>query len=305
MAPSPRREKSAGPPEAAMLVALRAEHRHIAAVMALLSQQLNAIERGDLVDTHVLYEIMDYMVTWPDRFHHPREDLIYDHVAEVDQGMAGEVRELERDHDHMAREGREVLYVIERWRAGELSGREVVDKGRGYVRRAHEHMNLEEDEVFPLIDAVLTRSDWRDLEAEDSLNPAADPVFGRRVQREFRHLARKVRRSLRHGVEQGAVIEWVGIEALLESWEVMTMAWQGGATITGDHLRSSLREATYIVLDRPLQAPLLCAANNARLTLSWLEELSQLSRDTVADLTRVNRERKDRLRLLRRAGAPR
>jgi AcrR family transcriptional regulator len=41
-----------------MLVALRAEHRHIAAVMALLSQQLNAIERGDLVDTHVLYEII-------------------------------------------------------------------------------------------------------------------------------------------------------------------------------------------------------------------------------------------------------
>lgn len=305
MAATARSAGAAPPSEAAMLVALRAEHRHIAAVMALLAQQLNAIERGDLVDTHVLYEIMDYMVTWPDRFHHPREDLIYDYLAEVDHGMAGEVSDLEHEHDRMAREGREMLYFIERWRAGEVSGREVVDRGRAYIKGSHDHMNLEEEEIFPLIDAVLTRSDWRDLEAEDELQPAADPVFGRRVQREFRHLARKVRRSLRHGVEQSAVIEWVGIEALVESWDVMAMALQSGRVTTSDHLRSSLRESLYIALDRPLQAPLLCAANNARLTLSWLEDMAALSGDLLADLSRVDRDRRDRLRLLRRAGAPR
>ena len=61
--------------------ALRAEHRHIATVMQLFADQLKAIEEGQLVDTHVVYEIMDYMVTWPDRYHHPREDLIYSRVA--------------------------------------------------------------------------------------------------------------------------------------------------------------------------------------------------------------------------------
>ena len=64
--------------------ALRAEHRHIATVMQLFADQLKAIESGELVDTHVVYEIMDYMVTWPDRYHHPREDLIYGRVAELD-----------------------------------------------------------------------------------------------------------------------------------------------------------------------------------------------------------------------------
>ena len=288
-----------------MLMALRAEHRHIATVMALLSQQLNAIERGELVATHVLYEIMDYMVTWADRFHHPREDRIYDHVAEVDRGLAGNLRNLERDHDRMARDGREMLHVIERWRAGELCGHEVVDRGRAYVGRCHTHMNLEEDEVFPLIDTVLTRSDWRDLEAEDVLHPASDPVFGRRVQREFRHLARRVRRSLRHGVEDATVLERVGLEALRESWEIMAMAWQSGRTLSVDYLRLSLRESLYIALDRPLQAPLLCATNNARLTLAWLEDMSVVSADVLGDLVRVNRERRDRLRLFRRAGGPR
>jgi hypothetical protein len=92
----------------------------------------------------------------------------------------------------------------------------VVRLGRDYIRHSHEHMNLEEDEVFPLLQAVLTRSDWRELALENSLHPASDPVFGRRVQREFRQLARKLRRRLRRGVERGAVTEWVGVEAVLD-----------------------------------------------------------------------------------------
>ena len=73
-----------GKAEQPMMAALRAEHRHIASVMELMTGQLDAIERGELVDTHVLYETMHYMVTWPDKFHHPREDLIYGRVAELD-----------------------------------------------------------------------------------------------------------------------------------------------------------------------------------------------------------------------------
>ena len=59
-----------------MIATLLSEHRHLASVMGLFKEQLSAIEQGQLVDTHVVYEIMDYIVRWPDRFHHPREDLI-------------------------------------------------------------------------------------------------------------------------------------------------------------------------------------------------------------------------------------
>ena len=100
-----------------MIKALKAEHRHIASVMQLLVDQLNAIENGEVVDTHVVYEIMDYMVSWPDRFHHPREDLVYGRVAELDPSLADSVDSLQRDHDQTARSGREVLGIIERWHA--------------------------------------------------------------------------------------------------------------------------------------------------------------------------------------------
>jgi hypothetical protein len=47
--------------EQPLMKALRAEHRHMGTVMQLLADQLKAIESGELVDTHVVYEIMH---TW-------------------------------------------------------------------------------------------------------------------------------------------------------------------------------------------------------------------------------------------------
>ena len=61
----------------------------------------------------------------------------------------------------------------------------------------------------------------RELAEDDKLRPVADPVFGPRVQREFRNMTRKLRRSLRSTVERGTMVEWIGIEAFMESVEVM------------------------------------------------------------------------------------
>lgn len=287
-------------PEAPMLTALRGEHRHIASVLALLSDHLNAIERSDLVNTAVVREIMEYMVSWLDRNHHPREDLIYGYASELDQGIAEDRRLLEKDHDRMARSGRDLLTLIDLWRTGEANGAELVIKGREYVQASYAHMSYEEQHIFPAIDKRLSRSDWRELAADEQLKPMGDPVFGRRVKREFRNMARKLRRSLRRGVERRAVAEWVGIESLFEAYEVVSMAAQSGQTLSKDQLVTGLRESVYIVLDKPLQSPILCTANNTRLAVEWLEEMQEVYRDAAVDLLRVNRERRDRLRLLKR-----
>jgi len=292
------------PEEAPMLAALRAEHRHLASVLALLSEHIGAVERGEPVNTHVIYETMEYMVTWVDRHHHAREDIIYDYAADVVRGLRDDRRNLEHEHDMMARQGRDMLHCVERWRAGEADGSELVRLGRDYVQRSYRHMIHEEQEVFPAIDDILSVEDWRELAADEQLKPLRDPVFGRRVSREFRNLARKLRRRLRRGVERRAVADWVGIEALLEGAEVISMATQNGRVATRDQFLTSLRESVYITLDAPLKAPLLCAANNTWRSLEWLEEMREIYRDAAVDLVRINHERKDRLRLLRRADPP-
>ena len=281
-----------------LLQALYAEHRHIASVMQLFNEQLKAIAAAELVDTHVVYEIMDYMVTWPDRFHHPREDLIYGRVAELDTAAADNVDSLQRDHDHMAKKGQEVLRNIQQWRNGEMSGEVLVKSGRAYIDHMYEHMNSEEKLVFPQIAAVLSADDWRELEQDDQLRPVTDPVFGQRVQREFRNMARKLRSNVRRGVERGTLVEWLSIEAVMESLEVLSMAYESARGSAGEHVRIAWEEGLELFRESAVTAPLRCAANNARLGLRLIQEIADISREALGDISRVNQERKDRIRLL-------
>lgn len=299
-APATRKSERSAPVASSqpLMNALRAEHRHMATIMKLFAEQLNAIEAGDLVDTHVVYEIMDYMVTWPDRFHHPREDLIYARVAELDGKAADDVDTLQRDHDHTAKRGRSVLAEIRRWREGEISGTVVVEQGRAYIDHIHEHMNVEEKVVFPHIESVLSNEDWRELAEDDELRAVGESILGPQVQREFRNMTRKLRRSLRRRVERGVMVEWVDLEAFMESVEVVSIAYESARDATGEKVRGAFKEGMDLLRNDFFSAPLKIAGNNARVTFSILGEVAQISRETLGDLGRVNQERKDRLRLL-------
>jgi len=266
--------------------------------MQLFTEQLDAIEAAEPVDTHVVYEIMDYMVSWPDRYHHPREDLIYGRVAELDVAAADNVDSLQRDHDSMAKSGREVLRQIQLWRDGEVSGAVPVKSGRAYVDHLYQHMNSEESLVFPQIAEILSAGDWVELEQDDQLIPIPDPVFGKRVQREFRNMARKLRTTVRRGVERGTLAEWLAIEALMESVEVVSMAIESARGTAGEHARTAWDEGLEMFRESVVTAPWLCAANNARLGLQLVQEVAEISRDALGDLSRVNQERKNRIRLM-------
>src|SRR6056297_37395 len=286
--------------EQPLMKALRAEHRHMATVMQLFEEQLCAIEAGELVDTHVVYEIMDYMVCWPDRFHHPREDMIYARLAERHAGARDDVDTLQRDHDESARRGRKLLTDIKRWRAGGLDGKAIVKSGRDYVEHCYGHMNLEEKLVFPQIETGLTLRDWRELAADDQLEAVSSPVFGPRVTREFRNLARKLKRGVRRSVERGTMVEWIGIEAFMESLDVLAIAYESALDTTGEHLREALHDSGDLLLEAPLRAPWRIAANNTRVSFRLLGDVLKISRNTLDDLGQVNRDRLDRVRLLDR-----
>lgn len=298
---APARKKAAASyaaPEQPIMKALRAEHRHIASVMQLFTEQLKALEDGKYVDGHVVFEIMDYMSTWPDRYHHPREDLIYCRVAELDPKAADEVDSLQRDHDHNAARGRELLKEIEGWRDGDVSHISVIKHGRAYIDHMYEHMNIEEKVVFPHIEAILTLEEWRELAEDDQLRAVSDPVFGPRVQREFRNMARKMRRRVRHTVERGAMLEWIGVEALMESLEVLSMAYDSARATASDHLQAAIDDSKDIANESLLSAPVRCSVNNTRLGLKLVEEMLGISKETLKDLVRINQFRRKRAQML-------
>jgi hemerythrin-like domain-containing protein len=297
-AQKPQARARKGARDLPLMNTLRSEHLHMASVMELFKEQLHAIEAGKVVDTHVVYELMDYLVRWPDRFHHPREDLIYGRVAEIDASVADSVDSLQREHDAMGRQSRAVLKDIEKWREGSADGQLVINSGRAYIEKLYTHMNNEEKVVFPQIEAALSTTDWRELEMDDQLRPVSDPVFGGRIDRDFRNLARKLRRKVRVGVERGAMAEWISIEAFMESVDVLSMAYETTRDTAGDRLRGAVGDNVDLMRENPLTGPWRCLFSNTRMTFKLLGEVADISRDTLEDLSRVNQARKDRVHMV-------
>jgi len=284
-----------------LMATLLAEHKHLAHIIKTMEGQLDALAAGAPVDSHVLFEIMSYMVSWADRYHHPREDLIYGRAAELDQLLADDVDSLQRQHDTMAREALALQQLISEWRRGKADSGALVAAGRAYIDHSFAHMRSEEELVFPRIEAVLTPADWLELELDDRLQPASDPVFGPRIDREFRNLRRKLRRGLRRGVEQGVLAEWMGLVAILESLEVLGTANQSAAQATADALRTSLRDSLRILRESPLTAAPRCLINNTRLGGRWLGTVAGITSDAISDLARINRARQQQLDELKSA----
>ncbi|MCX2979799.1 cation-binding protein [Halieaceae bacterium IMCC14734] len=303
-------DSDAQPDRHPVLATLYAEHRYMATLMKLLTEQLTALEHDEPVDAHVLYELMQYMSSFPDQYHHPREDMVYQRAAQLDPGLADSVDTLERDHDYLAKVGSDTLAAIQNWRSGTKPAKDIVAHGHEYVAALYRHMSGEEKIIFPHIERLLSDADWAELESEDLLAPVADPVFGTRVAREYRKLARSARRALREGAEDVAVGEWIGVEAMLEGLEVINIALDSGKAAARDHFEEALAENISIVEEAREQGglvlvPLRCAMANTGHYFGFLRDCGQLLRDTGDDLVEVNRGMRQRLQFGRREGAGR
>ena len=91
----------------------------------------------------------------------------------------------------------------------------------------------------------------------------------------------------------------------MESLEVVSMAYESARDTAGEHARTALQNSVELFREAPFSAPLRVVANNARATVNLLWEVVGISRETLQDLSRVNQERKDRVRLMDRGSARR
>jgi hemerythrin-like domain-containing protein len=168
---------------------IREEHRSLSAVvhsLGILARE--ARDRGLVPDYELFTVILDYIESFSNRFHHPKEDeylfaALRRRCTEANQAL--EVLELEHARgDEMLQDLR---YLLARCRVG---GAAAVDAFAAAVEEYADshwrHMRLEEDVVLPLAEQRLTEADWRPIDAAFQANE--DPLFGGRPTEEFRKL---------------------------------------------------------------------------------------------------------------------
>lgn len=127
-------------------------------------------------DLGLLHEIIAYCLAYPDQYHHPKEDLVYEALRRHDPEGAGAVDDIVAEHRELTIATREVAAALEVARSGEERGcRDLRVMLRSFVRSYRDHMRKEDQEFFPYAYCALAPEEWSTLEAE--ISDPTDPLL--------------------------------------------------------------------------------------------------------------------------------
>lgn len=176
---------------------IRDEHRALSAVLRTLVRMLADHGRdGTLPDFDLLRAMLFYVDEFPDQLHHKEESgLLFPRVRLRSPDAHATLDRLDREH----REGHVALLALEHaLLAFEMMGparRETFEQAlQRYVDFCLTHIRIEETEVLPLAEAVLTEHDWAELDTVFALNH--DPLTGHPPPNEYGALFRRIRAAM-------------------------------------------------------------------------------------------------------------
>lgn len=168
---------------------IRQEHAALAAMLRSIVMLLEQHrKKGTLPDFAALRAMLFYVDEFPEKRHHRKEtDLLFPKLR-ARTPMSRELMDrLDSDHAWGERRIRNVEHAL---LAFEMLGeprREAFESAvNDYVDFYLNHMALEEREILPLAERVLTENDWRDLDEAFSQN--RDPMTGHVADLEYNAL---------------------------------------------------------------------------------------------------------------------
>jgi len=158
---------------------IREEHRALAAVLHGMLHLMGEIgTRGKAPDFLLLGAMVYYIDTFPERFHHPKEDRYLFRILRLRHlGAAPLLDRLETEHRAGAEKIRALEQALARYNAGgptEFSNfRAAVE---AYAAFHWNHMRAEESELLPMAEKYLTPTDWQEIDT--AFLGHADPLLG-------------------------------------------------------------------------------------------------------------------------------
>ena len=163
---------------------LRQEHRNIEKLLLVLERELSVFDRGERPDYQVIHAIIAYFLVYPNAYHHPQEDMVFEKLKSCDPAAAANIGDLAAEHRSGAKRLQRVAQAVE----SVLSDREVLretvhDIVRDFIERERSHIAMEERDFFPAAVRALQPQEWAEIASK--LTDRKDPLFSETVEEGF------------------------------------------------------------------------------------------------------------------------
>jgi hemerythrin-like domain-containing protein len=167
------------------------DHINMTKMLDALERQLAAFDAGEDPDYDIVRGVVEYCIGYPELYHHPKEDLVFERLRAVDPAAAAEVGDLPGEHEALAVLVRRLRDAVE----AVLNDLEVPrgpfdETLRGFLDATRRHMALEETTFLPAARRVLSAAELAAIDARR--NPREDPLFGASGEARFAALRQDI-----------------------------------------------------------------------------------------------------------------
>jgi hemerythrin-like domain-containing protein len=165
---------------------LKHEHRVIERALRALDGVCTRLEWGQHVPAEVLLQLVDFINTFADRYHHGKEET-YLFPALQKEGIPrdGALASLEHEHQIESNLAAEMRLATEEYRSVDPAARQrFIDAARRYTNHLLGHIEREDSILFMLADEILDEDDKASLRegfkrAEAELGAGASEKYDR------------------------------------------------------------------------------------------------------------------------------
>ncbi|MGI9323621.1 MAG: hemerythrin domain-containing protein [Pseudomonadales bacterium] len=156
---------------------LRVDHRRLRNVLGALTSKGEELQaQGASNNTDHLYCLIDYVMAYPDKVHHPLEEQVFDELvkAPLSPEQLEIVHHIRSQHHDLFLATEDLMTQIDAL-ANTAEVDPFVRQLRQYVELQLKHMQFEEQSVFPMAAECIASEVWEAL--DQRFGETTDPLF--------------------------------------------------------------------------------------------------------------------------------
>ena len=172
---------------------LHTDHYHLQRLLNCLSHEIDCYDFDSkrVPDLDIILSALDYVRTYPDKWHHPSEDIIFNKLLQKEVKESKLIKQLQNEHERIVLETKEINELFNSVADDCIvSAVELLSSARKYIAMQKKHLNKENEFVYPLMETEFTEQDWREIEKEVKIQ--SDPLFNNRSKKEYDQLYRYI-----------------------------------------------------------------------------------------------------------------
>jgi len=174
-----------------LIESLHEDHRNLSKLLRLLETNLLALQSDNDPDYPLMVDIIEYIYSYPNVFHHPREDLLYQRAMERDSSVREEIEPVLQQHAELSKSTHRLLDSLNAVLNDALVNKtQLKEEIHEFIDLQRAHIMLEESKIFPHVERLLTSDDINWLDEQHP--PAADPLFGEQIENRFQQLYEQI-----------------------------------------------------------------------------------------------------------------